>query len=467
MCVHSYKKNLIFVIIFLLIGTSITNTALSTDPFCSNSKSTIEKSNTELRDIMLTGYWNPTGQMIAPFSNNTYLNPGGWKGANWEGWGYNIYSFFPKPGTYNGTFEVDYQDTWEDFWNITEEIKPIAIISFGAGAGPWEIEYNARNLNSWAPDNNPPYQPTPCPPDHTKPAGYVRHSTLPVQSIADEVNNQTTVTAWVDWTGNPGAYLCEYMAYLGMWYQDIHNDTSEPYYCLASGFIHVSSGIHLKNAMEATNVTIREVIKYLLSFNYPPEEPSIDGPISGDVGIGYNYIFSAIDPDGDNVSFYIEWRDGNIEDWIGPFESGEYVTINHTWLEKGSYTIRVKAKDKYGFEGPWGTLEIIIGAIIEIGEIAGGLFKINAFIKNLGGVDASNVKWSILLTGGLILFGKETTGTVDIPFGENTTVKSNLIVGFGPTSVTVTTNHTGTSNTKKREGFLILFLIYLNPGGII
>jgi len=467
MFVHSYKKPLIFIIIFSLIGTSITNTALSTDPFCSNSKSTIEKSNTELRNIMLTGYWNPTGQMIAPFSNKTYLNPGGWKGSNWEGWGYNIYSFFPKPGTYNGTFEVDYQDTWEDFWNITEEIKPIAIISFGAGAGPWEIEYNARNLNSWIPDNNPPYQPTPCPPDHTKPAGYVRHSTHPVQSIADEVNNQTTVTAWVDWNGNPGAYLCEYMAYLGMWYQDIHNDTSEPYYCLASGFIHVSSGVPLKNAMEATNVTIREVIKYLLSFNYPPEEPSIDGPISGDVGIEYNYIFSAIDPDGDNVSFYIEWGDGNIEDWIGPFESGEHVTINHTWLEKRSYTIRVKAKDKYGFEGPWGTLEIIIGAIIEIGEITGELFKINAFIKNLGGVGASNVKWSILLNGGIILFGKETTGTVDIPFGENTTVKSKLIVGFGPTSVTVTTKHTGTSNTKKREGFLILFLIYLNPGGII
>ena len=108
MFVGLYKKSIIFIIILLLIGTSITNTVISTELLGNNFKGSIESSNTELRNIMLTGYWNPTGQMIAPFSNNTYLNPGGWKGANWEGLGYNIYSYFPKPGTYNGTFEVDY-----------------------------------------------------------------------------------------------------------------------------------------------------------------------------------------------------------------------------------------------------------------------------------------------------------------------------------------------------------------------
>ncbi|UCF50429.1 MAG: hypothetical protein JSU91_02810, partial [Thermoplasmatales archaeon] len=71
----------------------------------------------DLPNIMLTGYWNPTGQMIAPFSTDPYLNPDGWKGENWEDRGYDIYSFFPTPGTYNGTFEVDYQNTWDDFWN--------------------------------------------------------------------------------------------------------------------------------------------------------------------------------------------------------------------------------------------------------------------------------------------------------------------------------------------------------------
>jgi pyrrolidone-carboxylate peptidase len=263
------RKGLVLFVILLFIGSFITQVVTSREFNSVNSKNLNLKSTTGLRNIMLTGYWNPTGQMIAPFSNNTYLNPGGWKGANWENRGYNIYSFFPKPGVYNGTFEVDYQDTWEDFWNVTEDIKPIAIISFGAGAGPWEIEYNARNLDLWIPDNEPPYQPSPCPPDHTKPAGYVRHSKLPVQSIADAVNNNTSITAWIDWNGNPGAYLCEYMAYLGMWYHGMHNTTSDPYRCLASGFIHVKNSIQLDEAMEATNITIREVIKYLQINNYP------------------------------------------------------------------------------------------------------------------------------------------------------------------------------------------------------
>ncbi len=356
------KKKIVGIIICTLLITTVLPAVgtmtekeipTSANLFCSNSKSTIEESNTEIRNIMLTGYWNPTGQMIAPFSNDTYLNPGGWKGANWEGRGFNIYSFFPNPGPYNGTFEVDYQDTWEDFWNITEEIKPIAIISFGAGAGPWEIEYNARNLNNWVPDNKPPYQPTPCPPDHTKPTDYVRHSTLPVQSIADAVNNQTTVTAWIDWSGNPGAYLCEYMAYLGMWYQELHNNTRNPYYCSASGFIHVNSAVALGDAMEATNVTIREVIKYLTSFNYPPDTPTITGPTRGKAGVEYTFcVINATDPDGDDLWANFSWGDGSYSGWIGPYASGEDICASHTW-ERGNYEIKAKLKDEWGLESDW------------------------------------------------------------------------------------------------------------------
>ena len=224
------------------------------------------------KNIMVTGFWNPTGQMILPYSTDPYLNPGGWKGGNWEGKGYDVYSFFPKPGQYNGTFEVDYQNTWADFWNITAKVRPIAIVSFGAGNGPWEIEYNARNLNGWVADGKAPTQPTPNPPDNTKPVNFVRHSTLPVQNIADAINSQTSINAWVDWNGDPGAYLCEFMAYLGMWYQDIHNSTSDPNYAAMAGFIHVVNTLTVQNAMNAVNITLREVIKTLGSAGMPSSD---------------------------------------------------------------------------------------------------------------------------------------------------------------------------------------------------
>ena len=103
---------MIIAIITSLILSVITPTVVgySTKLLSEDTYSYNTKLDNELPNIMLTGYWNPTGQMIAPFSNDTYLNPDGWKGENWEDRGYNIYSFFPTPGSYNGTFDIDYQD---------------------------------------------------------------------------------------------------------------------------------------------------------------------------------------------------------------------------------------------------------------------------------------------------------------------------------------------------------------------
>jgi len=94
--------------------------------------------------------------------------------------------------------------------------------------------------------------------------------------------------------------------------------------------------------------------------NLPPTPPEIDGPINGKIGTAYDYIFYSIDPDDDNITYYIDWDDGNIEDWIGPFISGEQVIASHTWSEKGTYIIRVKAKDIYNQESDWSYLEVIM-----------------------------------------------------------------------------------------------------------
>jgi len=349
------KKKLIYIFIILLfIGACITQGVTGNH---SNNSFNIQ-SNDELPNIMLTGYWNPTGLMIAPFSNNTYINPDGWKGENWEELGYNIYSFFPTPGIFNGTLEVDYQDTWNDFWEITDQVHPIAIISFGAGDGPWEIEFNARNLDGWIPDDEFPKQPIPCPPDNTVPKGYVRHSTLPMREIEDAVNAQTSVQAWIDWINDPGAFLCGYIAYLGMWYQATHSDIEESYPCLAAGFIHVKPSVTVADAMEATNITIRETIKYLSHVSNSPETPNISGPSSGNVEVEYMYNANTKDFDGDNVSYLFDWGDGTNSGWIDFVSSGTSINVSHIWTKRGDYEIKVKALDTYGRESDWATLEI-------------------------------------------------------------------------------------------------------------
>jgi outer membrane protein assembly factor BamB len=92
--------------------------------------------------------------------------------------------------------------------------------------------------------------------------------------------------------------------------------------------------------------------------NNPPNKPTIDGPTYGHFFVYYEYTFSATDPEGTPVWYYIDW-DGPHGDtgWIGPSASGGEVVAGH-WWGRGVYTIRCKAKDPYGEEGPWGTLKI-------------------------------------------------------------------------------------------------------------
>ena len=63
------------------------------------------------------------------------------------------------------------------------------------------------------------------------------------------------------------------------------------------------------------------------------------------IGKEYNYEFSSIDSEGEDIFLLVDWGDGNHTDWIGPYSSGQKVTVSHTWQEKGDKTISVYAKD--------------------------------------------------------------------------------------------------------------------------
>ncbi|UCF12235.1 MAG: PKD domain-containing protein [Thermoplasmatales archaeon] len=88
-----------------------------------------------------------------------------------------------------------------------------------------------------------------------------------------------------------------------------------------------------------------------------PSAPDIDGPNSGKAGQEYDYDFTATDPNGDDVKYYIDWGDDSTE-WTGFSTSGTPVTVSHTWAKKGTYIITAYAQDEYGLEGPEGTLEV-------------------------------------------------------------------------------------------------------------
>jgi hypothetical protein len=93
----------------------------------------------------------------------------------------------------------------------------------------------------------------------------------------------------------------------------------------------------------------------------PPDKPTINGPASGYVDTSYNYEFISIDPDGDNVSYYIKWGDGTITDWTSFQDSGPPgFNESHTWSIQGTYIIKAKTKDVYGLESDWSEYRVSI-----------------------------------------------------------------------------------------------------------
>jgi hypothetical protein len=93
--------------------------------------------------------------------------------------------------------------------------------------------------------------------------------------------------------------------------------------------------------------------------NQNPHIPTITGPTTGKPGVGYDYIFNAVDPDDDNVKYFIDWDDGDPEE-TGFNPSGDDVKLKNTWNSKGTYTIRAYAEDTNGLVGPEGTLTVTL-----------------------------------------------------------------------------------------------------------
>jgi hypothetical protein len=101
-----------------------------------------------------------------------------------------------------------------------------------------------------------------------------------------------------------------------------------------------------------------------------PGMPILNGPTSGKKGIEYSYNCVSIDPEGDMISYCVDWGDNTEILWLGPYEPNVTINISHVWDESGTYLIHVKAKDINGIESGWASLEV-------------SMPKVNLFNKNL------------------------------------------------------------------------------------
>jgi len=94
--------------------------------------------------------------------------------------------------------------------------------------------------------------------------------------------------------------------------------------------------------------------KLRCEMNYPPDKPDRpSGETNGKIKVEYNYTTKTSDANGDQVWYWWDWGDETNSSWLGPFASNTTANASHTWTKKGSYAIKVKAKDISGDESPW------------------------------------------------------------------------------------------------------------------
>ncbi len=92
--------------------------------------------------------------------------------------------------------------------------------------------------------------------------------------------------------------------------------------------------------------------------NLPPLTPTINGQTKLKRFINYEFTFTTTDPDGDDVSYYVDWGDGTNSGWTTPSASGVVVALSHKWTTKAAFIIKCKAKDTSDAESDWGILEV-------------------------------------------------------------------------------------------------------------
>jgi hypothetical protein len=103
---------------------------------------------------------------------------------------------------------------------------------------------------------------------------------------------------------------------------------------------------------EESNITIFE--------DEAPEKPYISGQKIIFGGKEYEFTFTATDPEGHDIYYKVDWDDGKRTEWLGPYSSGETITLDHIWYQKGEFYIKAWAKDEFGKESSQNQFKIYV-----------------------------------------------------------------------------------------------------------
>lgn len=242
------------------------------------------------KNVVLMGYWPPTNEMLRPWSTNEQQNPEGWIGADWEGYGYDVYAYFPEfppdgdptndaigdegaVGSPKFDLRVDYQATSADFWRIVDERAPIILITTSRGGKiGWEVEaleggHGGDNPGDpsldWISDGygeqtqptEATVQPRSWAAISTYRQGNTLPSRLPMDAIVKAASGLELTTVAIDRAGTSGNFLSGFLGLHGLVYEQ------QAEHAVAAGHIHVGFGLPNEDARALIEASLRAVLQ--------------------------------------------------------------------------------------------------------------------------------------------------------------------------------------------------------------
>ncbi len=310
----------------------------------------------QARDVIKTQVMT-FGPVAATMLCTYYIHGDG----NLEEWGYMHHDpteYYAYPGPYTGTNHQVVIVGWKDDASIPHGGYWIVKNSFGPEWGYdgfFNLEYGSLRIDAadidWVEYN---------------PANY--SNWVPVAQIVTQ--GAASMDQAITFNGSTSF---DHEGSIVSYQWDLGDGTSQPGPVVSH--LYASPGIYrvtLTVTDNDNNTGSQSVWAYVDKVNHPPKTPTLRGRRYVQPNETYSYTFFSADPDGDDVSYYLNWGDtywfGGAAGWLGPYHSGQKVTLDKNWTDKANYTVRVKAADQYGAKSGWATLKVSSSAVSVVPE---------------------------------------------------------------------------------------------------
>lgn len=142
------------------------------------------------------------------------------------------------------------------------------------------------------------------------------------------------------------------------------------------------TGTHLWTELGTYNVTVKardingarsvlsDPLTVVVTNNTPPNKPTITGESNIKPRVSYTYTLVGTDDQEQDLTFDIDWGDGNGATGIGPHHSGETFTLTHTWKTRGTYIIKTRSIDPLHASSEWATVQVVVPKAYQFSLIA-------------------------------------------------------------------------------------------------